>query len=303
MNFYYLPNLKLLYMIGQILRENQDMKKILTKLSLVSLLAVPFSSYAWNAVGHMVIANIAYNNLNSTAKSKVDSLVSSFNKEYPDVQDFSQMADWPDALHEQKAEAFSRWHYIDYPVSSDGSKTESNIATDNAVWAIGVLKPVVGNDKGNAYERARSLAFLAHVVGDLHQPLHTVSNYTHTHPNGDKGGNSYSLSYNHTNMSAHRLWDEGVGIFDGGTSESQIQQVSQTLMTLYPKTSFGNQASDANVTNWTNEGIKNATNYVYDTPENKPVSNEYINAGQKVAGQEAALAGYRLAAMLNALLG
>ena len=42
--------------------------------------------------------------------------------------------------------------------------------------------------------------------------------------------------------------------------------------------------------------------YVYTTPENQKPDAAYLEKGKEVAEQEAALAGYRLALLLNQLL-
>lgn len=279
------------------------MTKILTKMSAVLFLCLmSFSCFAWNALGHMVIANIAYANLTPTAKTKVDSIVTSFSHEYPDIQNFEQLADWPDSLHSQRIEFYTHWHYIDNPISLDGTPTQNVIDTDNAVWAVNELVPVVKNNNSNVFERARSLAFLAHIVGDLHQPEHTVSAFSRAHPNGDKGGNSFTLGYQGQSKNAHAVWDEGVGVFEGDATQDQINQMTQTLTTLYPASSFGVKVKDVKPDDWQQEGIQNAQNFVYDTVEGKQVSSSYMTLGKQVAGQEAALAGYRLAALLNSLL-
>lgn len=280
------------------------MTKILTKMSVTLLLfSLSFSCFAWNALGHMVIANIAYANLTPTAKAKVDSIITSFNQEYSDIQNFEQLADWPDSLHAQRIEFYTHWHYVDNAISLDGTPTQNVMDTDNAVWAVTQLEPVVKNDHSNVFERARSLAFLAHIVGDLHQPLHTVSSFSKAHPNGDKGGNSFTLGYQNGSKNAHSVWDEGVGIFAGDATEDQIGLTAQSIMTLYPIASLGSKVNDLNPTDWAQEGIQNAQSYVYDTVEGKQVSSSYMSIGKQIAGQEAALAGYRLAALLNTLMG
>lgn len=54
--------------------------------------------------------------------------------------------------------------------------------------------------------------FLVHLVGDIHQPLHSVSLWNHQFPNGDQGGNRFIVSFqNMTNL--HAVWDSGIEIF------------------------------------------------------------------------------------------
>jgi hypothetical protein len=54
-------------------------------------------------------------------------------------------------------------------------------------------------------QRRQALLFLVHLVGDIHQPLHTVER------DCDKGGNServgFSLDGKHSDMKLHQVWD------------------------------------------------------------------------------------------------
>ncbi len=49
-----------------------------------------------------------------------------------------------------------------------------------------------------------------HVVGDIHQPLHSVSLFNQTYPSGDRGGNSLKMTLlNGTIKDLHSFWDSG----------------------------------------------------------------------------------------------
>jgi len=48
------------------------------------------------------------------------------------------------------------------------------------------------------------------MVGDIHQPLHSVALYNHTYPKGDAGGNLLKLKLlNGTIANFHAFWDAG----------------------------------------------------------------------------------------------
>lgn len=265
----------------------------------------PISSYAWNAMGHMVIANIAYEQLKPEVRAKVDGLVSNLNKEYPDMSTFLHLAYWPDAIRSQRIETFTHWHYIDLPYSADGTAIKPDVIdTDNAVWAVQRIQVVVKNNYANPYDRARFLSFLTHIVGDLHQPLHTVTLFSKAHPDGDKGGNLYTIQYQGKRMNTHTLWDSGVGSFENKNSRAtdHAKELALALMQQYPAESFGDKANDLNPEHWAHEGFENAKQYVYSTPENETPSTAYLTTGKRIAEQQAALAGYRLANLLNTLL-
>ncbi|OGT55569.1 MAG: hypothetical protein A3F14_04190 [Gammaproteobacteria bacterium RIFCSPHIGHO2_12_FULL_43_28] len=278
------------------------MKTFLKALSLLLFLLLPLPSQAWNALGHMVVATIAYQHLQPTVRDKIDQFTPGFEAEYPQIKSFSQLAPWPDQLHLQRIETYSHWHYIDTPFSDDGTPLTNTIDTDNAVWAVNTIRQVIKNQHANPYERSRFLAFFIHIIGDLHQPLHTVSRLSKQHPDGDRGGNLYYIQYQNERVRLHHAWDGGLGLFEHDSSTKNAENIAATITSHYPESFFGARASDINPTHWVDEGVENAKQYVYHTPEEEPISPTYLDSGNRVIEQETALAGYRLAALLNQLL-
>lgn len=263
---------------------------------------LPLKLFAWNALGHMVVTEIAYERLTPVAKQKVDKLVEFFAKEYPKMPTLLHMAVWPDAVRSQRIDTFTRWHYIDVPFSADSTPLADTISTDNAEWALNTIKNVVRNDHANDYERARFLAFTIHIVGDLHQPLHTVTRITSAHPEGDRGGNLFYVQSKRSRVNIHKIWDEGVGSLLENASEDEAKALAKILTERYPESQFNGRANIMDTNVWKNEGMNNATTYVYNTKEDELLSTEYVNAGRNVAEEQLALAGYRLANLLNTLL-
>jgi S1/P1 Nuclease len=49
---------------------------------------------------------------------------------------------------------------------------------------VGVVK-----NQNDPEPKAIALAWLFHLVGDIHQPLHTAQLFTFEYPKGDRGGN------------------------------------------------------------------------------------------------------------------
>src|SRR5580765_574691 len=82
----------------------------------------PHSVLAWNAEGHMIVAQIAYNHLDPVVRAKCDALIavplpygSSANNT------FVTAACWADDYKSSLGTAI--WHYIDLPFSLDGTPT------------------------------------------------------------------------------------------------------------------------------------------------------------------------------------
>jgi hypothetical protein len=281
------------------------MKALLRNIFLMLFMGLSFNAYGWNAMGHMVVANIAYQHVNPAVRVKLDKMIANFGKEYPQDTSLIKMASWPDTLHGQKIELYTHWHYIDLAISMDGTPTKDLSDTDNAVWAINLMKPVLQNAHANPYEQSRFLAFMVHVVGDLHQPLHTVSRVSAAHPDGDKGGNLFTVrrsAGNGASVSLHKIWDDGAGFLDGDETQAKIDSISQLVTATYPEQSFGAVATDLNPEHWAKEGYNMAAKSVYSTPEGQVPTTSYTESEKKIVQQQLALAGYRLANLLNVLL-
>lgn len=265
-------------------------------------ITLPLTSFSWNALGHRVIANIAYQHVNQDVRDKIDKLVAYLHQEYPTMGTYDLLATWPDSIRGQRVYAYSHWHYIDIGMSTDGTPLKNMIDDDNAVWALNTIRSVISNEHANPYERARFLAFFTHIVGDLHQPLHTVTNFTAKRPNGDIGGNLFYVKYKGKRMSLHQLWDGGVGVLEGSNSATQVDIISAQISSEYPESYFGEKINDLDYNDWTDEGLSNAREYVYNTLENQELSNDYPVIGGLIAEKQIALAGYRLSEILNLIL-
>jgi hypothetical protein len=62
----------------------------------------------------------------------------------------------------------------------------------------------------NTAERALFARYVVHLVGDIHQPLHSVALFNETYPKGDLGGNSHKVILTDSSTSNfHSYWDAG----------------------------------------------------------------------------------------------
>lgn len=104
-------------------------------------------------------------------------------------------------------------HFIDKPYVEDGVfptivMTKTSI---NSVQLVqNAIKVLTTNINKTTAERALFARYLVHVVGDIHQPLHSVSLFNETYPSGDRGGNSLKIVLlNGTVNNLHSFWDSG----------------------------------------------------------------------------------------------
>lgn len=294
-------------------------QSIINYVAFTFLALFSLNTYSWWSLGHKVVAHIAYQNLNVKAKNKVDALIIQFNSVHPEIDSLEQMAIWPDELHgKQNIFLYFHWHYITRPIYDINPpnnaqsrprdkrvRNKTTIDTDNSVWALHqIINILQKNQAESLYEQARLFAFLIHITGDMHQPLHNATHISSLHPEGDRGGNEYFITYNGKSVNLHQVWDSGFGLFTGSESLHHVDELSRYITTKYPLSYF-EAATIQNLSpaSWSDEGVNHAIEYVYVTPENETTNRIYINNGKKLSEKEVALAGYRLAALLNQFWG
>lgn len=275
------------------------MKKLGYVIKLILGLCLALPVWAWNAQGHCVIALIAYDQLTSTAKTKLNTLIQALPPIPGQANDVCAAANWPDNIRGQQINAFTTWHFVDQRLSFSGKSTRKyTIPSPNVVWAINQAEIVLMSPNAQAYEQAWFIRFFLHFVGDIHQPLHTVALFNRQFPHGDKGGNLYPINSPLAN-NLHRLWDQGVGLVPDSMSAKQVQALAQQLQQQYPPSYFGADTKEQNPWAWADEGYRIAKADVYQIPYGGTPSQAYMTQGQQIAGMRLTLAGYRLGYLLN----
>jgi hypothetical protein len=190
------------------------------------------------------------------------------------------------------------WHFIDIPLSTDGSKTEAP-PEPNAMTQMAILTEALKAAGTSDDIRSYDLVWIEHLVGDLHQPLHDVSRFSQAHPAGDDGGNAVSVCHAPCRMNLHWFWD---GVLGGGGLQEALA-VGEQLDAIDPPS--GGDVTE--VKRWVDEGVEVAKQAVYVAPigSESPTAavsvptRDYRTTARRVAEERAILAGRRLARILN----
>jgi hypothetical protein len=156
-----------------------------------------------------------------------------------------------------------------------------------------------------------AIAWIAHLVGDIHQPLHSVAYFDTAHPDGDRGGNRYLLDAAGSPVKTpnlHSFWDAVVG--EKPTDVPPLLGRVNVLPTpSKSKTKVNMSTLPATVLSWAKESVKIAKSKVYridsnGKPKLSPLAADFNAASEPgardVADARVKLAGFRLAALLNA---
>src|SRR5215471_16825197 len=144
---------------------------------------------------------------------------------------FMQAAKWADDIRSNdKHQHRALWHYINWPFKPDGQPPSVQTKEPEAV---NVLTAMAENQRilanGNDPERkAIALAWLFHLVGDIHQPLHTAQLFTVDYPKGDRGGNEICVRVTPggQSMDLHRFWD---GVITSSSNLTRLRNEATAL--------------------------------------------------------------------------
>lgn len=195
------------------------------------------------------------------------------------------------------------WHFIDTPFSPDGSALPS-VPFPNAQTQIEAFRAVLASSQPDEL-KSYDLVWLLHLIGDVHQPLHAVTRITPSHPRGDAGGNFVKLSGDAVS-NLHSYWDDLPGT-DCKFCNDKIQCVNRAVVlgrSLAAPTSKAARNTDTAA--WIRESFEFARTVVYrdpirvgDQPFTIVPGSDYEQRASRLARQRVALAGARLAQVLN----
>jgi hypothetical protein len=319
------------------------MKKLLTTLSLLALAGFP--ALAWNHTGHKIVAELAWRNL-GTAKQKA---LSDLLKDHPhyslllatnvpsavgvDEWAFLNASVWPDMVRparsgdSEKSYEITKyhrspWHYINIPYvlpadAARHSAADFTIPTTNILWALSNSLATLNDPRGAPADRAVSLCWVLHLVGDLHQPLHAATLLSDKYPHGDQGGNALAVAdASQTPLNLHSFWDQ---ILDTADSYEFITTVADNIATAsqYDPRNLKEYKSHRTIRSWADESFAAAVAFAYaeghlkfadwkdygagkvPAAEVPRLKSTYILNANDVARRRVSLAGRRLADVLK----
>ncbi|MDP9291135.1 MAG: S1/P1 nuclease [Verrucomicrobiota bacterium] len=299
------------------------------KISQIILLSLGFvrSVAAWDYTGHMLVDQIAFNTLRPEVRAKVSAVVANLDSRYNGhhAYNFITAGCWMDDYRSSPSYSLSALHYIDVPYAPAGLPYVEP-SPPHALSAIEHALETLRNAQSTAEEKAENLGILMHLIGDIHQPLHCVDW-------NDRGGNAYPISGipfsdlgKKQTPNLHSFWDksyrfdsEGEKVVEkfygvwpserpGEDSAGPVkEQVAQIMAQFAPAVLY--QLAEKNPHAWARESYLLACLYAYPVgphPQNDEIvelSPAYVHGAYEISRSRIALAGYRLAALLDDLYG
>ncbi len=310
------------------------MFKNLLKVSVLiaALLCVTGPAFAWDETGHKITAYIAWQRMTPDVRERVikillsapeDSQIgalfmsnNSRSAESKRREFFMLMATWPDIIRDKNFEnrfkkyANGNWHYADtFWMWKDGKAVfvDSQEANGLAMQKLQDFNQVIRGNASDA-DKAIAIAWLEHLIGDIHQPLHTSGKVTESNAKGDQGGNLFLLTPKGTTRdkqeNLHWFWDSVVGRFQPNIKDQcdadYIDPIANEIIRLYPYDKLKDQINDDKFDLWGKESLDIAMTEVYkDVKFFEFPSDKYKKKAFEIAQRRLALAGYRMGDLFN----
>ena len=287
---------------------------------------------AWDELGHRVVARIAWDHLTPAARQRASALLMAAPPnaglrellatdtrplEVRQREWFVMASYWPDLIRSERHPGYrfahSDWHYVNHfwEVRPDGSvrdRPDLPMAGE-LLTQVGRIHGELGNPAVPDSLQAVNLAWLLHLVGDAHQPLHNSARITPQDTAGDRGGNLFRLLGIYPYNNLHAVWDALMGpafpwVQPGDRDEAEyIGRIAATIGRRWPQSRARLLADDPLA--WSREGLGVAKNSAYPgwLVRDQRLPWRYNAYAWRTVESRVALAGYRLAEILNRRLG
>lgn len=258
---------------------------LLKKSLLLSFLFyLPFQSMAWGLLGHRVIGQIAETYLNKKAAVEIKKILGN--------ESMAMASNWADFIKSEPSYNYlNNWHYINLPAGLKSEQLSYALAQDTVTDAYTRIKFLQTELKNKALEQDKKqmyLKLLIHLVGDIHQPMHTGRFE-------DLGGNKIQLTWFGQNSNLHRIWDSDL---------IEYQQLSYTeyarSINFISKNELHNLQSQ-DVAHWVVDSYKISENLYANVKSGDKLSYRYIYDNIGTANQQLLKGGVHLAGILNSI--
>lgn len=300
-------------------------------LTILIYLATSTTALAWNKPGHMLTGAIAYYELKAKDPAALAKVIN-FLKQNPyyqhewlprienlaesdadrhDLYLFMYAARWPDDIRGIPSLHCDQCHYINYPFKPDNQPAGLVVkppADENILTKYSEANSTLQSSTASAVAKSRALCWVFHLIGDVHQPLHTSTLFTVVFPEGDRGGTRFYIAEaeNERTKHLHAFWD---GLFMSSQKFSSVRNRARGLLNRndLQRQDFS-ELTETTFEGWAKESLALAKKdgYLMGQLEGSPdeldgavLPDDYKSRSEPIAIKRAMLAGYRLADLLS----
>jgi S1/P1 nuclease len=299
------------------------------------LVLLPTKLVAWSPPGHTVTGAIAYENLLQDPEQRatlgairpllyakpldpdgsMQRQTQNLSRPAAEELRFILATTWADLIRKaDPGKHRDKWHYINWPFKPESERSDIFPAPPQSENILGAFARHEHALRSASLERrAVAFAWLLHLVGDAHQPLHTIQLFTREYPQGDRGGNEICVrtAPGAVPLSLHMLWD---GLIASSNGPRAVINIAGELRKKFPA-SRSKELGSVDPKIWAQESYQAAKTVAYmngslrGTPKGErrdcsEIANAkilpagYVAKSKDVAERRIALAGYRLASLL-----
>ncbi len=239
---------------------------------------------AWGTEGHRIIADIAWDHLTDATRKNL--------RPFLGGDDLASVSNWADDIRSDRPET-APWHYVNIPPDSGGYQAKDCPNNNCVVGQINKFARILGDPAQPFTARSEALKFLVHFVGDLSQPFHAIA--------AARGGSNIPVTaFGAAQCGArpcnlHGVWDNELIAHTGLDEHYYVHKLEKMIAADHL------QAGSDDPVEWANESLQLAKQ-AWVQPQ-ADIDEAYYLQERPVVDQQLALAGLRLAQLLNKELG
>ncbi len=260
----------------------------ITWLAATAAVAFSTSVLAWGPDGHAAIGILSLDRLQPDAKAELQGVLGSL-----DEQTLIEACNWPDAVRKTDEWAWSYpLHFVNIPKGvPDYSKARDCPDDLCAPEAIKKYAAELGDRQASQQQRRQAFAWICHLTGDLHQPLHAG----YSGDAYDRGGNNFAITFEGEQLNLHYFWDTALIKSRAGNRQQLIAAMRQ-----FPAEAAGDNWTSEMVDHWTDVSHRLVQDEVY--PQETQITESYADKSWKIMQQRVSTAASHLALIVNTVL-
>jgi len=249
---------------------------------------------AWGQDGHSIIAEVAQRRLSPKVRDIVDRLLNHAS--------LASVASWADDVKFTTHKKTKSWHFVGIPLSRSTYDPAKDCADGCIISALDQLRLQL-RCGATEEEKRDALRFIVHLIGDAHQPMHTVEE--------GGGGNDFEVRVGFCGLREigqacqpseapvvfHQLWDETLitsAFFDWGGYVDRLE----AGWLKSPAAKAVTQESGTPV-DWILQAHARARAVWPGSPPTVAIDQKYYTSALEVIDAELGSAGIRLARYLD----
>lgn len=239
---------------------------------------LPAPALAWGGEGHAVVAQIAELRLTPEARQQVHKLLA-----LEGTANMSDVASWADQVKHTKTKRPA--HTVRLVLNGSEVNPDNCPSRFCATKGIEYYTRVLRDKNAKSADKLEALKYVIHLVGDVHEPLHT-SQIT---------GGKIKINFEGEPTTLHKVWDKEIIRVDGGDLRTLAQRLNAQA---------GAMKATGQPIDWAVEGRNIARDVIFRcfplrTNDTITLDQKYADAMWPIIRTRLTQAGVRLAALLN----